>query len=459
MYAQVGESESLPPAAAQPEPFVADANGPVRPIDLRTALGIASGQNPRIQFALARIDQSYAELGTARSLWLPTLRLGANYNRHDGRLQDVQGNSVDVNRSSLNTGFGVGTVGASTQPYPGVGANFRFTDAVFQPRIADRRLAASQFAADAATNETLLNTALAYFELQRAAEAQAIAMETRDNAQSLADLTASFARSGEGPQADADRAEAELAVRENEVLRATEAIDVASAALAMQLSTDPSIRIVPAEQTVVPIELVEWETSAQELVATGLANRPELAEAQSLVAAATAQMQRERFAPLLPSVLLGFSFAGFGGGQGASGATNNFGNRLDYDALAYWEVRNLGLGERAARNTAQARERQAQWEQMRMLDQVATEVVSAHAQVRARSGQISTSERGVSRAVDSYRRNLQRIRDGQGLPIEALQSIQALDQARREYLRAVIDYNIAQFRLHWALGWQGVAVE
>jgi outer membrane protein TolC len=28
-----------------------------------------------------------------------------------------------------------------------------------------------------------------------------------------------------------------------------------------------------------------------------------------------------------------------------------------------------------------------------------------------------------------------------------------LDQAQREYLRSVTEYNVAQFRLHHALGW------
>ncbi len=40
-----------------------------------------------------------------------------------------------------------------------------------------------------------------------------------------------------------------------------------------------------------------------------------------------------------------------------------------------------------------------------------------------------------------------------GLPIEILQSIQALTNAQREYTRAVADYNVAQFTLHRSLGW------
>jgi outer membrane protein TolC len=39
------------------------------------------------------------------------------------------------------------------------------------------------------------------------------------------------------------------------------------------------------------------------------------------------------------------------------------------------------------------------------------------------------------------------------LPIEALQSAQALDTARQTYLAAVLEYNEAQLRLYRGLGW------
>ena len=87
------------------------------------------------------------------------------------------------------------------------------------------------------------------------------------------------------------------------------------------------------------------------------------------------------------------------------------------------------------------------------LDLVAREIVEAYSQVQARKRLIASAQEGITAAQQSYDRNLERIRNVQGLPIEALQSIQALDAARREYLRAVVDYNTAQFRLHRALGW------
>jgi outer membrane protein TolC len=87
------------------------------------------------------------------------------------------------------------------------------------------------------------------------------------------------------------------------------------------------------------------------------------------------------------------------------------------------------------------------------MDQVAGEVAEVHTQVLARKRQLETAEQGVRSATASYQRNLARIRDAQGLPLEVLQSLQALDQSRRQYLRVIAGYNEAQFRLQRALGW------
>lgn len=87
------------------------------------------------------------------------------------------------------------------------------------------------------------------------------------------------------------------------------------------------------------------------------------------------------------------------------------------------------------------------------MDQVVREIGEAHSQVVHRAQQIEVTRQAIESARNSYERNLSRIRDGQGLPLEVLQSVQALENAHRAYLVAVMDYNEAQFRLQWALGW------
>ena len=153
----------------------------------------------------------------------------------------------------------------------------------------------------------------------------------------------------------------------------------------------------------------------------------------------------------MPSILLGASYDGFGGGL--AGHVSDVDDRAEFNALAFWEVRNLGFGEMSARRAAGARVEQARFEQLRIMDRVAREISDAQTQVQSARQQISVAEDAIAAARDSYERNITRIREGQGLPIEALQSIDALDRVRREYLQAVAGYNAAQFRLQRSLGW------
>jgi outer membrane protein TolC len=425
--------------------------GQVPKLDLSTALTTVSGESPQIAFAAQRYREAYARLQQARVLWLPSIHAGISYNKHEGVLQSSSGEVFDRSRGSLHSGLGVRYVGTGSPKVAGVVAEFHLTDALFQPRIANRAAAARQEAARATTHDVLLDTALAYLDLLKANQDKAIAEETLVHGQQLADLTATFARIGQGPQADADRAKAALAVFENAVTQAEEEVEVSAARLNELLRFDPATILVPREPTVVPVELVGTEEPLTELLATGLSNRPELAESRHLVGEAVHRYRRERYAPLLPSAFLAVSYSGFGGGLGS--AVDNFRDRFDFDASAYWEIRNFGFGERAAREEAWARYQQTRLRNIQVMDRIAREVTEAHAQVQARHRQIAVAESGIQAATDSYQRNMERIRAGEGLPIEALQSIQALDQARREYLRAVVDYNEAQFRLHRALGW------
>jgi outer membrane protein TolC len=420
-------------------------------LDLSTALQLVAGQNPQVAFAHQRIAEASARLDAAEALWLPTIRAGISLNRHEGTLQNSNGQIVDVSRNSLQGGFGDRAVGAGTNQTPGLSAEFHLSDAVFAPRIAERNLEASNFESWSTYHDQMLRASTAYLELLRAHQEKAIATETRNNAGELVRLTTSFAKTGQGAQADADRAATELAIRRNDVARADEAVQVAAARLAEVLHLDAPVRVVPVEQQVAPIELVSMEPTVQQMVSIGLSSRPEVGESSQLVAAACERLKREQYAPLLPSVLLGMSYGGFGGGLGDN--ISNFDDRFDVDVSAVWELRNLGRGDVAAQEVAQAQIEQARYREIETLDRISREIVESRSQTRSRHRQIETAQSAVKAAQQSYARNRQRINEGQGLPIEFLQSLQALDQAQREYLRSVSDYNVAQFRLHHALGW------
>ncbi|MGC1721928.1 MAG: hypothetical protein WA746_23315 [Isosphaeraceae bacterium] len=85
-------------------------------------------------------------------------------------------------------------------------------------------------------------------------------------------------------------------------------------------------------------------------------------------------------------------------------------------------------------------------------------MVTSYETRQAAIRQIEDAREGLE-ALDSLKLNFLNIRQGAELPratrrIEALQPIQALAQARLDYLDAVLDYNPSQFRLKRAIGQQ-----
>lgn len=420
------------------------------PMNLVSALQATDANNPQVQFARWRVQEAYAQVSRAEILWLPHLRMGISYNRHEQAIQDVAGNVFNTSRGGYYGGLGAVGVGQGSPQVPGVWMNFHTADAIFQPKILSSQAEARAWASQTAMLDAMYQSASLYLDLLRAEGDAEIARETLRNTKQLTDLTSSYAKSGQGLESDFDRSLADLSLRENDLLRSVEQAQVASVRLATHLRLDPSEPLLVQEPVAAAIRLYDPAAPLGDLVAEGLSQRPELSESRWLVSEAVAKMRREKFAPLLPSLILGASYGGMGGGLGTNfGSTED---RFDGDAAAYWEIRNFGLGERAARSEAATRIEQAQWRNVAIMDRVAGEVIEAHARVKSRQNQIAVAERGIQAAIDSHRRNLKRIENGQGLPIEALQSVQALGAARRDYLRAVIDYNQSQFQLLRAVG-------
>lgn len=426
-------------------------------LNLPSALSMVGSDHPAVGFAQWKVQEAYANLEQAEVLWLPNIQTGFSFHRHDGNYQASNADIVDVNRSSFQYGLGAGATGAGTTPNPGLRAQFHLADAIFQPDIAEKTAWATSHAEKAVVNKQLRDVALAYTRLLDAHQQLRILEDVRNNTAALSKITADYAAAGQGLQADADRMQTELTLIEGRIAVARETVDVSSARLAYAVSADPGKKILPMDPTVVPIDLVAPGMDEGSLIRTGLSNRPELKEHQALVSAACDRYQRQKYAPFVPSILLGLSAGGFGGDNGTS--IDNVNDRYDFDAMVTWEIRNFGFGERSARRRTEAQVQQAMYRKVSQMDHVAREITEAFTQVNHRRERMAVTQTSIQSAQNSYDRNLSRIRDGEGLPIEVLQSVKALEASRRAYLESVVAYNEAQFQLQWALGWKVSAPE
>jgi outer membrane protein TolC len=202
------------------------------------------------------------------------------------------------------------------------------------------------------------------------------------------------------------------------------------------------------------------------LLAIALTQRPELGERQAAIRAALLALQGARVLPFSPDVTVGYSAGTFGGGSNLAAAgilqadgtvlqQNRFGNfadRQDFDAVVYWSLQNLGVGNLALVRLAQSHLRAEDLRRVAVLDRVRAEVATAYAGTHARFAQIEIAERAVGPSKDAFDEDLRRILAKQGLPIELLDSLRLLGQSRNAYLDAIVDYNEAQFALYVALG-------
>jgi outer membrane protein TolC len=123
----------------------------------------------------------------------------------------------------------------------------------------------------------------------------------------------------------------------------------------------------------------------------------------------------------------------------------------------FWELQNLGFADRAIARRSQADHEVAALKLLKVENQVAAEVVAAYKARVAAARRMKRAAPAVAEGLESLRLNLVNIRRGAGLqgatrPIEVLQPVQALAQARTDYLDAVLAHNRAQFRLYRAVG-------
>jgi outer membrane protein TolC len=473
-----GQGRSKPQTAPANEPRAADAgvvltsseiaaepakeiSTPVIPppvqeysIDLTTSLRLAEAGNPLIAEARQHVGEALAIQQGARALLLPSLNIGTNFHAHTGDLQRASGTILRLDEQSLYFGGGAGAFGSSTPPQvPAVNIFSPLTDAIFEPLAARQQVERARFDASATANNVLLEVSELHFELLAAAADLSVRRESATQEAEVARLTRAYADAGQGREADAQRAATEYTLIVNEIRQAEEQVAVAAARLSRRLHLDQSVRLRPIAPEIEMVTIVDPAVSLPDLIQTALRGRPEYRARAAALAAAEVHHKQERYRPFLPTLWFGFSAGAFGGGSNLVGnELSHFGGRTDTDVMVFWTLQNFGLGNLALQRQRLAEAGQAAGEQSRVIAEIRSEVSAAYADVIASRQQVNLTTRQLASAEAGFREDLERIRNTVGRPIEVVNSLQLLNQARVARIRALTDYNKAEFRLFVRLG-------
>lgn len=414
------------------------------PIDTRTVLRLVNSNSPIIGFSQARVEEAQARAEAADLLWIPNLTAGIAYNRFDGQTQNQRGEIFEKSRSNL---FANG----------GVTLNLDLADAIYQ-RLIQRRVAfAEEQHANSVSIVAQLDAMLAYIDLMQTEGLLEINAQVLEKGEAMltAAQDAQRAKLDRSP-GDVNRVRTEILLRRQERLDLVGRSNVASTRLGRQLLLRSSVKLVPNPAEIVPVTLVSFEPSGlDDLVATAIQNRPDLASSRELLGAAWERVRKAQRGPLLPKLLVTDQGGSFGGGLNAD--MGDFKSRNVVTGVLYWELKNLGFGNYLETIQREAGATQARFQLIETQARVAAEVAEAAQIAEAKAQMLEIAEEAVKEATELYRISHEgtfHVVDAKNLfdALRPLQSLQVLQQTRQNYLAAMMDHNRAQYRLYAAIG-------
>jgi outer membrane protein TolC len=404
---------------------------------LPTALRLAGAQNLDVKIAQERLAEAKANHQSAVSQFFPWISPGITYRRHDDKIQDVAGNIIDVHKYSY-------------APGAMVGVQLELGDAIYRTLAARQLEKAADHGQEVQRQESVFAAALGYFDLAQAQNAVGVA---NDAVRIASDYEAQLGRAvGAGIAFKGDLLRARVQLERNHLAtrQAQEQQRVIAARLAQVLRLDPAVELVAQDAELAPLPLVASNTALAVMVQQALAERPELKQSQSLMAAAREAKQGAAYGPLIPSLGAQAFWGGLGGGR--DGISDTFGGQQDYLVGASWRIGPGGLFDFGRLRSAQSRLKIAGLNSDKVRDDITRQVVEAFTRWQSLADQLETVRRALAAAEEGLRLAQQRKEYAVGVVLETIQAEQDLTRARLDYLKAVTDFNKAQYALQRVSG-------
>lgn len=403
------------------------------PISLDAVLRLVHDQNGQVGLARERLQEAYTEQALAQKRWLPEISVGVGYWRHEGGIQDFDG---DLVRSS----YGSALAGADVR------GKLDLRDAIFQRLEAERKIWQQKGELSRFTSDQLLDAATTYIDLLAARSAEAIARDAEAQLLRLLEQARNLEKVDPGLRVEVARVESELGAQTILTRRVREGASGAVAKLIYLLGLDPNADLVVQEKQLAALKLVDVGQPVPTLVDLALQRGPGVQELQSILGLLE-DMRAKAESPLhwLPTLELHAMEGAFGAGPGGrlDGA-----NRFDLGVQARWNLTEL-LNGRQRKRLMDSRIQQAYHNYTDVRGKITLGVQEACEAVRSAHDQLTMAGKQIKHAEESHNLSEMRLREnikGRS-PSEVLLASRSLVGARLSYLQALRDLNKAQLRL------------
>ncbi len=385
--------------------------------------------NPQTRETYANAKVQAAQLGIAKSAFLPTLTDSFGINQNF-----VNPESASRGREFSNLS---NSLAASYLLY-----DFGNRDAALEN--ARQLLNAVSATQSAIVQNILLSTVKAYYQVQSdIALLEATKEAERFNLESFKSAEAKY-KAGVSTPADKLQAETAYAQAMLNRISAEGALKTDYGILANVMGMNANMPLNLVRSVNSPVNTSEIERDINQLIEYARVRRPDLVASEAQVSAAKAGIQASR-AAAKPTVSVGLSNSFQDGSSLSSSNSSTLGLTVTVPIFSGYAP---SYRIRAAEATAEARE--AQRDQLKL--QISLDVWTAFQNLRTAHETIKSAEVLVNSATESARVALGRYKAGVGNIIDTLNAQSALASANQQKIKADLNRNTARAALAQAIG-------
>ncbi len=400
-----------------------------RPLTLADVAEAALCNNPQTRESYANVKVEAAQLGIAKSAFLPTLTDNVGVSES---LVDPKSPSRGRTFNNLNN-----SLAASYLLY-----DFGNRDATLES--ARQLLNAVNATQSVIVQNLLLATIKAYYQVQ--SDIAALEAASESERFNLESFKAAEAKYKAGVSTPADKLQAETAYAQAVLSRiSVEGIlktDYGILANVMGLNANTPLKLMRTVNT--PVDTSEVERDINQLIEYARVRRPDLMASEAQVNAAKATIEASR-AAAKPTVSIGLSNSFQDGSSLSSSNTSTLGLTVAVPIFSgYAPTYRIRAAEAAAEV------KKAQRDQLKL--QISLDVWTAFQNLRTAHETIKSAEVLVNSAKESARVALGRYKAGVGNIIDTLNAQSALASADQQKIKADLNRNIARATLAQAIG-------
>ncbi len=294
--------------------------------------------------------------------------------------------------------------------------------------------------------DLILEVKEAYFGILTAERIKEVAEQSVRQLQAQLDVAEDFYGVGMSPKVEVLEAEVRLAKAQQQLIRVTNSLKVATARFNTILRR-------PIDQEVVVADILSdqpYNKSYESCLETSLQKRPELIEAEKNVARSEKEITLAKSA-YYPKVSISSNYYRAGDDPTVNGSY--FVDRENWDVMAEATMTFFEWGKtRYAANRKRTRLRQAKETLERMKDAVCLEVKTSYLKLQAAQKNIGVAKKSVESAEENFRISKERYREQVATATEVLDAQTRLTEAKTNYTRALAEFNVARARLIRAMG-------